>query len=492
MINPIKKEKLKVFQEKGINCFPTSFEVSHKGEAIKEAYKDLEKGEHTNDVVSIAGRIMQKRVMGKASFIQLQDRTGRIQCYFQRDVLGDEEYKIFKKLDYGDIIGVKGSIFKTNTGEITIKVESFKLLTKNLADLPEKWHGLKDQELRYRKRFIDLIVNREVFNMFMLRTKFVNLMRKFLVDNEFLEVETPVLEMVPGGAEAKPFITHHNTLDIDLYMRISLELHLKRLMVGGYERVFEIGKVFRNEGMSTQHLQEFTLLEFYYGYINYEQLMKFVQEMYKYVIKNAFGTLKIKYQDYELNFEGEWPKVDYVSIVKEKTGIDILKENTKEKLEKAINDNGLSIDIEPNAGRGRMIDQLYKKYVRPEIIQPTFLINHPVVISPLSKRKEDNKELTERFQILIVGSEVGNGFSELNDPIDQRKRFEEQVKLREAGDEEAQMLDENFLEALEIGMPPTSGFGVGIDRLFMILANQPSIRDVVLFPMMKPEEETKE
>ena len=333
-----------------------------------------------------------------------------------------------------------------------------------------------------------MVSNREVFEFFLKRTEFVKNIRKFMDKNGFMEVETPVLENTTGGAEARPFITHHNTLDFDLYMRISLELHLKRLMVGGFERVYEIGKVFRNEGMSSEHLQEFTLLEFYYGYIDYEELMKFVQEMYQTTIQETFGTLKVKYGDEVLNFGGNWKKIDYVDIVKKETGIDILKEDTKEKLLKAIKSKSLSIDIEKFAGRGRVIDQLYKKYVRPKLIQPCFLINHPVVISPLAKKQEKNPELTERFQILIAGSEVGNGFSELNDPIDQRKRFEEQAALREGGDDEAQMLDENFIEALEIGMPPTSGFGVGIDRLLMILTNQPTIRDVVLFPTMKPGE----
>ena len=422
--------------------------------------------------------------MGKASFFTLQDLSGKIQLFGSKDNV--KNYNLLKKLDRGDIVGVKGVVFKTKRGEVTIDIKSFELLTKSLSNLPEKWKGLVDQELRYRNRFTDLIANRDVFDFFLARTKFIQNVRKFMDKHDFMEVETPVLEATTGGAEAKPFITKHNTLEVDLFLSISLELHLNRLMVGGFERVYELAKVFRNEGMSSEHLQEFTMLEFYYGYIDYEELMKFVQKFYQTVIKETFGILKFKYNEKKLDFSGKWKKVDYVSIVKKETGIDILKENTKEKLLKAIKAKKLKVKVEKFAGRGRVIDQLYKAYVRPKLIQPCFLVNHPVVISPLAKKKIDNPELTERFQILIAGSEVGNGFSELNDPIDQRKRFEEQAKLRDKGDEEAQMMDENFVEALEMGMPPTSGFGVGIDRLLMILTDQPSVRDVVLFPTMRP------
>ncbi len=491
MINKTKKEKLDRIYEKGIDPYPSVFKVDSDSNQIKTKFKDLEKGEHTKEKFSIAGRIMQNRPMGKACFMNLLDKQGKIQLYFRQDDIGKEEYRKLKLLDIGDIIGVKGTVFKTKTGEITIHVDSFKLLTKSLAQLPEKWHGLKDQESRYRKRYIDLISNREVFDFFITRAKFITNLRKFLEENKFLEVETPVLEKVPGGADAKPFITHHNTLDMNMYLRISLELHLKRLIVGGYERVYEIGKVFRNEGLSTQHLQEFTSLEFYVAYMDYNELMDFTERFLQTVIKQTFNTLKINYNKKTIDFSKKWKKIDYTEIMKKETGINLNKEDTKEKLISAIRKKGLKIDIDENLGRGRIMDQLYKQYVRAKLIQPCFLINHPIDISPLAKKHKDNPKLTQRFQLLVAGSEIVNAFTELNDPIDQRKRFEEQMRLRAEGDEEAQMMDEDFIEALEIGMPPTAGFGLGIDRLLAILTNQPTVREVILFPMMKPEEERK-
>ena len=488
MINKIKKEKLDRIYEKGIDPYPSVFKVDSDSSKIKTKFKDLEKGEHTKEKFSIAGRIMQNRPMGKACFMNLLDKQGKIQLYFRQDDIGKEEYKKIKLLDIGDIIGVKGTAFKTKTGEVTIHVDSFEILTKSLAQLPEKWHGLKDQEIRYRKRYIDLISNRDVFDFFITRAKFITNLRKFLDENKFLEVETPVLEQVPGGADAKPFITHHNTLDMDMYLRISLELHLKRLIVGGYNRVYEIGKVFRNEGLSTQHLQEFTSLEFYAAYMDYNELMDFTEKFLQTVIKQTFNNLKINYNNKTIDFSKKWKKIDYTEIIKKETGIDLSKEDTKEKLIKAIKEKHFKLDIDENLGRGRIMDQLYKQYVRPNLIQPCFLINHPIDISPLAKKHKDNPKLTQRFQVLVAGSEIVNAFTELNDPIDQRERFEEQMKLRAAGDDEAQMMDEDFIEALEIGLPPTAGFGLGIERLLAILTDQPTVRDVVLFPMMKPEE----
>ncbi|MBU4284085.1 MAG: lysine--tRNA ligase [Nanoarchaeota archaeon] len=489
MINKTKKEKLDRIYEKGIDPYPSVFKVDSDSREIKTKFKNISKGEHTKKKVSIAGRIMQNRPMGKACFMNLSDKQGKIQLYFRQDDIGKQEYKKLKLLDIGDIIGIKGTVFMTKTGEITIHVDSFQLLTKSLAQLPEKWHGLKDQEIRYRKRYIDLISNRKIFDFFIIRAKFITNLRKFLEENKFLEVETPVLELVPGGADARPFITHHNTLDMDMYLRISLELHLKRLIVGGYERVYEIGKVFRNEGLSTQHLQEFTMLEFYAAYMDYNELMDFTERFLQTVIKQTFNTLKINYNNKTIDLGKKWKKIDYTKIMKEETGLDLNKEDTKEKLIAAIRKKGLKIDIDENLGRGRIIDQLYKQYIRPKLIQPCFLIDHPIDISPLAKKHKDNPKLTQRFQALVAGSEIVNAFTELNDPIDQRERFEEQMKLRAAGDEEAQMMDQDFIEALEIGMPPTAGFGLGIDRLLAILTNQPTVRDVVLFPMMKPEEE---
>lgn len=487
MANEFKLDKLAKIKEAGINPYPAKFEITAYAKDIKAKYEKLEIGASVENEYSVAGRIMQYRGMGKVTFINIQDKTDIIQVFFRANDLGAEEYEKLKLFDIGDIIGVTGIIFKTKTGEITIFVKKFTLLTKSLEEMPEKWHGLTDLELRFRRRYVDLITNKNAFDLFIKRTQFIKNIRKFLDDNDFLEVETPVLEMIPGGADARPFITKHNTLDINMFLRISLELHLKRLIVGGYERVYEIGKVFRNEGMSTEHLQEFTLLELYYGYIDYNQLMDFIRKFYQTVILETFGTLEFQFGAYKLDFSGVWEKIDYVTIVEQKTGINVIEKDTKPKLVNAINKQNLQLDVEPNAGIGRIIDQLYKKYVRPEIIQPCFLVNHPVVISPLAKKHEDKPELTQRFQILIAGSEMGNGFSELNDPLDQRQRFETQMKLREAGDDEAQMLDENFLDALEIGMPPTSGFGLGIDRLFMALTNNENIREVVLFPNMKPE-----
>ncbi|PIU02492.1 MAG: lysine--tRNA ligase [Candidatus Diapherotrites archaeon CG09_land_8_20_14_0_10_32_12] len=491
MINKTKKDKLDKIYEKGIDPYPSVFKVDSDSKEIKTKFKGLSKGEHTKKKVSIAGRIIQSRPMGKACFMNLLDREGKIQLYFRQDDIGKEQYENLKLLDIGDIIGIKGTVFMTKTGETTIHVDSFNLLAKSLAQLPEKWHGLQDQELRYRKRYIDLISNRDVFDFFITRAKFITNLRKFLDENKFLEVETPVLELVSGGADARPFITHHNTLNMDMYLRISLELHHKRLIVGGYERVYEIGKVFRNEGLSTQHLQEFTSLEFYAAYMDYNELMDFTEKFLQTVIKQTFNTLKINYNHKIIDFSKKWKKIDYTEIIKKETGIDLNKEDTKEKLISAIRKKGLKTDIDENLGRGRIMDQLYKQYVRPKLIQPCFLINHPVDISPLAKKHKDNPKLTQRFQLLVAGSEIVNAFTELNDPIDQKERFEEQMRLRAAGDEEAQMMDQDFVEALEIGMPPTAGFGLGIDRLLAILTDQPTIRDVVLFPMMKPEEEKR-
>ncbi len=469
--------KLTKIKEQGIDPYPASFKCSHEIAAAAQ----LKLGAKN---IKVAGRLLTVRVMGKLTFANLQDGTGKIQLAFQHDDVGKNQYNFFTKLiDSGDFIGVSGELFKTHKGERTIKVKEYKLLAKALRGLPEKWHGLKDEETRYRKRYLDLISNPAVREVFLKRTQFIKAMREYLDNKGFLEVETPVLELIPGGAEAEPFMTHHNTLDIDLYLRISLELHLKRLVVGGFDKVYEIGKVFRNEGMSTQHLQEFTLLEFYLGYADYEALMKFVQDFYTTIIKQTFGSLKIEYQGGVIDFKTPWARVDYVEILKKLARVDVTKATAaqlREALEK------YNVKVEKSAGRGRLIDQLYKKVVRPTLVQPTFLINHPVEVSPLAKRQTDNLLVAQRMQVLVAGAEVGNGFSELNDPVDQRERFLEQMKLRQAGDKEAQMMDEDFLEALEHGLPPTAGFGVGIDRLLLILTNQESIRDVVLFPTMRP------
>lgn len=474
----IRLQKLKKIIEAKIEPYPAK---STLNSTIAEA-SDKELG---TGGIKVAGRLMTIRLIGKLIFANLADQSGKIQISLKHDEIGKDIFDQFVKfIDVGDYIGVEGELFKTHKGEITIAVKKFTLLTKSLRPLPEKWHGLKDQEIRYRQRYLDLIANPEVKKIFLKRAELIKNIRQYFDQRDFIEVETPVLEKIPGGADAEPFITHHNTLDVDFYLRISLELHLKRLVVGGLEKVYEIGKVFRNEGISTEHLQEFTLLEFYWAYASYLELMNLIEDFYTTIIKNTFGSLQVKYQNNILDFKAAWPKVDYREALKKETGIDVVKSSDKDiiKVLKAKH-----IETEKSASRGRLIDQLYKKTVRPKLVHPCFLINHPVAVSPLAKRQSQEPELTQRFQVLIAGSEVGNGFSELNDPLDQKARFEEQTKFRAAGDKEAQMMDEDFVCALEHGMPPTAGFGVGIDRLLMILTNQPSIRDVVLFPMMRPE-----
>ncbi len=483
MINELKQarlEKLKNIKKAGINPYPAKCERTH---TIKQAIDSFDAFSKTKKVIILAGRIRTIRTHGGLTFANIEDQSGQIQLFLKRDEISNEAYKMVKNLDIGDFIGINGMLFTTKKGEKTLLVKKYKIFTKSLLPLPEKWHGLSDEEIRYRKRYLDLIINKDIKELFIKRTGFINNIREYLNLKGYLEVETPVMEAIPGGADAEPFTTHHNKLDIDLYLRISLELHLKRLMVGGFEKIYEIGKVFRNEGMSTQHLQEFTMLEFYWAYADYEDLMTFVENFYMNIIKKTFGALEIEYQDTVLNFKAPWPRIDYREIVLKESGVNIDLYPTKETMQKIVKEKGIKID--PKAGRGRLIDQLYKKLVRPKLIQPSFLINHPLDISPLAKRKDDDQTKTQRMQILIAAAEVGNGFSELNNPIDQRERFEAQDKLRAEGDNEAQMMDEDFVEALEYGMPPTAGFGVGIDRLFMILTNQESIRDVVFFPTMR-------
>ncbi len=489
MIDEIKKarlDKLEEIKKSGIDPYPSKSQRTHTAKQALDNFDDLSKSKKE---VSLAGRIRTIRTHGGLTFMNLEDQSGQIQLFFKRDEIGQEKYEALKIFDIGDFIQTEGILFATKRGEKTLNVKEYKILVKSLLPLPEKWHGLKDEEERYRKRYLDLIMNKDVKNLFLKRTEFVNNIREYLNNNGYLEVETPVLESVPGGADAEPFITHHNKLGVDFYLRISLELHLKRLLVGGFEKIYEIGRVFRNEGLSTQHLQEFTMLEFYWAYADYEDLMNFIEKFYTAVIQKTFRTLEIEYQGQALNFKIPWPRVDYREIIIEKAGVDIDKYPAKKDMQKVLKEKGIKVD--PRAGRGKLIDQLYKKLVRPKLIQPSFLVNHPLDISPLAKKQDADKTKVQRFQVLIAGAEIGNGFSELNDPIDQRERFEAQAVLRKAGDKEAQMTDEDFVRALEYGMPPTAGFGVGIDRFFMILANQESIRDTVFFPMMKPVKNVK-
>ncbi|MCX6745201.1 MAG: lysine--tRNA ligase [Candidatus Parcubacteria bacterium] len=483
----VRIEKLNQIVASGINPYPAKFD---KKVSLQKAFESKE-----GTKVKTAGRLMTMRDMGKLCFCHLMDESQKMQIALQVDKIGKDTYDWFvKNFDIGDFVGVEGEIFKTHKGEISILVSKYVLLCKALRPLPEKWHGLQDLEIRLRERYLDLIMNQEVRELFKLKTRFIQEFKKFMDKNDFLEVATPILEEIPGGAEAEPFITHHNALDINLYLRISLELHLKRLIVGGFEKVYEIGRVFRNEGMSPQHLQEFDDFEFYWSYADWNDLMKFLEKMYKTVIKNTFGTLEFDYQGAKVDFGGAWPKVNYVEIFKEKTGVDLDKADYSQDLLEFLNTNDKDLAAEMKAlmqkgihNFGRIIDGTYKRFIRKNIIQPTILFNHPVAVSPLAKIDPKHPKRTERFQILVLGAEVGNAFSELNDPLDQRRRFEEQVKMREAGDKEAQMLDDDFIRALEHGMPPTGGYGGGIDRLFMYLTNQPSIRNVVFFPTMKPE-----
>lgn len=483
----IRLEKISKIIAEGINPYPSKFE---KKQSLAEA-----RGSKIDAKIKTAGRLMTKREMGKICFCHLQDQSAKMQIVLQQDKLGQQEYDFFLKLvDIGDFLGVEGKVYKTKRGEISILVKRYELLAKAILPLPEKWHGLKDLEMRYRERYLDLVMNEDVRQLFIKKSQFIKEFRNYLDKAGFLEVETPVLEEVPGGAEAEPFITHHNALDKDFYLRISLELHLKRLIVGGYDKVYELGRVFRNEGMSPQHLQEFTELEFYWAYADWNDLMEMIEDMYTKVIKNTFGTLKFDYQGTSIDFKRPWKRINYIGIFKEKTGIDLDEENYEKDLFDFVNKNDADLAEEMKALQksgvtnfGRIIDGIYKRFIRKDIIQPTILYNHPLAVSPLAKKDPIHPNRTERFQVLLLGAEVGNAFSELNDPIDQRQRFELQMKMREAGDKEAQMIDEDFLRALEHGMPPTAGFGLGIDRLFMYLVNQPSIRDVVFFPTMRPE-----
>ena len=482
----IRREKLAQLQAEGKDPFAiTKCEVTHHSDQIKEQFAQLEEKD-----VAIAGRLMSKRIMGKASFCNIQDRNGNIQSYVSRNDIGDEAYAAFKKFDIGDLVGIKGFVFKTKTGEISVHAKEVTLLAKSLQVLPEKFHGLKDQELRYRQRYLDLIVNPEVRDTFIKRSRIITEIRRFLDSKGFLEVETPVLQTIPGGASASPFITHHNTLDIDMYCRIALELPLKRLIVGGFERVYEIGRVFRNEGISVRHNPEFTLMELYQAYTDYHGMMDITEEMFRTVAQNVLGTTKLQYGGYELDLGQPFARKTMVDAVKEFSGVDFDQVADTVEAKKIADEH--HVEYEERHVKGDILNLFFEEFVEKNLIQPTFIIDYPVEISPLTKRKPDKPEFTERFELFIVGREYGNAYSELNDPIDQRQRFEYQEYLREAGDDEANMIDEDFLTALEYGMPPTGGLGVGIDRFVMLLTESVSIRDVILFPTMKPLDAPKQ
>ena len=477
----IRREKLEELQQQGKDPFEiTKFIKTHSSGDIRNNYETLEQKD-----VTIAGRLMAKRIMGKASFCHIQDEQGKIQCYVSTNDLGEENYKEFKTYDIGDIVGITGFVFKTKTEEISVHAKKISLLAKSLRPLPEKFHGLKDTDLRYRQRYVDLIVNPEVKETFLLRTKLIKEIRRILDEKGYLEVETPILNTILGGANARPFITHHNTLDIDMYLRIANELYLKRLIVGGFEKVYEMGRMFRNEGMDIKHNPEFTCIELYSAYQDYHDMMDITEEIISTMAKNVLGTTKITYQGTEIDLTPGWRRITMIDSIKEETGIDFNEINTDEEAMQVA--KKLGVEIDPiKTTRGEIINQIFEAKVEETLIQPTFICDYPVEVSPLTKRKPSDKRLTERFELFIGAREYANAYSELNDPIDQYGRFLKQVEAREAGDEEANMMDDDFIMALEYGMPPTGGLGIGVDRLIMLLTDSVSIRDVLLFPTMKP------
>lgn len=498
----VRRDKLAELQAEGNDPFAiTKYERTHKSSEIKDNYT-TEKRELTKrgsdeveiidakisaldgQKVSVAGRIMSKRGMGKVGFVHIADIDGQVQLFVKKDILGEDEYARFKKLDIGDIIGAEGEVFTTQTGEISIRVSGITLLSKSLLPLPEKFHGLVDTDLRYRQRYVDLIMNEDVKKTFIARSKIVRAIRNFMDSKGFIEVETPTLNTIPGGANARPFITHHNALDIDMYMRIATELHLKRLIVGGLEKVYEIGRIFRNEGMDIRHNPEFTTIESYEAYADFNDVMDNTEELIRCCAREVCGTELVSYQGVEIDLS-HFERLTMIEAVKKYSGVDFDEIKTDEEAVAAAKSRGLEIDPIKTT-RGDIIALFFDEYVEENLVQPTFITEYPVEISPLAKRIPDRPELTERFELFITGREIGNAFSELNDPIDQRKRFEAQAALRAAGDEEANYVDEDFLTALEYGMPPTGGVGIGIDRLVMLLTDSYSIRDVILFPTMKP------
>lgn len=481
----VRREKLAEYYEKGLDPFGEKFERTHVAQELHEAYGEKTKEElaEIEQVVTVAGRVMTKRGKGKVGFSHIQDVSDQIQLYVRRDDVGEEAYEIYKTVDIGDIVGVTGIVFKTNVGELSIHVQEFTLLTKSLRPLPDKYHGLQDIELRYRKRYLDLITNEESRDTFIMRSKIIQAMRNYLNEKGFLEVETPMLHTIPGGANARPFETHHNALGMDLYMRIAIELHLKRLIVGGLEKVYEIGRVFRNEGISTRHNPEFTMIELYEAYADYKDIMALTENLVAHIAKEVHGTTTIPYGEDEIDLAPPWNRIHMVDAIKEHTGVDFWKEMSDDEARELAKEH--NIEITDMMTYGHIVNEFFEQVVEEKLIQPTFVYGHPVEISPLAKKNKEDERFTDRFELFIVGREHANAFTELNDPIDQRARFEAQVKERAAGNEEAHLMDEDFIEALEYGMPPTGGLGIGIDRLVMLLTNAPSIRDVLLFPQMR-------
>ncbi len=481
----VRREKLSKLQEMGKNPFEQSrYDRTNDSKDIKDNFDQME-----GKVVKIAGRIMSKRLQGKAGFIDIQDQDGRIQCYVRKDRIGEEDYDIFKTYDIGDIIGLEGEVFKTKKEEISVKATSVVLLSKSLQVLPEKYHGLKDQDIRYRQRYVDLIVNPEVKDAFLTRTKALKALRAFLDERGFLEVETPILNTIAGGANARPFVTHHNTLDIPMYLRIANELYLKRLIVGGFDKVYEMGRMFRNEGMSIKHNPEYTAMELYQAYADYEDMMRITENLISHMAEVATGSTVVNYQGTEIDFKPPWRRMTMIECVKEYTGVDFDIINTDEEALEIARQKG--IEIMPGMRRGEVINAFFEEFGEDKLIQPTFITHHPVEVSPLAKRNVEDPRKTDRFEAFANKWELANAFSELNDPIDQKGRFMDQMRKKELGDDEACDMDEDFINALEVGLPPTGGLGIGIDRVMMLLTNSASIRDVILFPTMKPIDQNK-
>ena len=481
----VRREKLAKLQEMGRDPFVQSrYDRTNYSMDIKNNFEEME-----GKVVKIAGRIMSKRLQGKAGFIDIQDQEGRIQCYVRKDRIGEEEYDLFKTYDIGDIIGLEGEVFKTKKEEISVKANAVVLLSKSLQVLPEKYHGLKDQDIRYRQRYVDLIVNPEVKDTFLTRTKALKALRSFLDERGFLEVETPILNTIAGGANARPFVTHHNTLDIPMYLRIANELYLKRLIVGGFDKVYEMGRMFRNEGMSIKHNPEYTAMELYQAYADYEDMMKITEELISHMAEVATGSTVVNYQGTEIDFKPPWRRMTMIECVKEYTGVDFDTIETDEEALAIAREKG--IEITPGMRRGEVINAFFEEFGEDKLIQPTFITHHPVEVSPLAKRNAEDPRKTDRFEAFANKWELANAFSELNDPIDQKGRFMDQLRKKELGDDEACDMDEDFINALEVGLPPTGGLGIGIDRVMMLLTNSASIRDVILFPTMKPIDQHK-
>ena len=481
----IRRDKLDALRELGVDPFGTKFDRTHEAGKLVAAYADLSNEELEEKMleVSIAGRIMTKRAMGKASFAHIQDLSGRIQIYVRADSIPEHKYQAFNLLDIGDMIGVKGVVFKTKTGELSVKASDVEVMTKSLLPLPDKFHGLKDVEMRYRQRYVDLIVNPDVQKTFITRSRIIQSMRRYLDDLGYLEVETPTLHAIAGGASARPFITHHNALDMQLYMRIAIELHLKRLIVGGLEKVYEIGRVYRNEGISTRHNPEFTMIELYEAYADYQDIMNLTESLIAHIAKEVLGTTVISYQGQQVDLTPPWRRVSMIDLIKEVVGVDFSAQMTDDEAHRLAAEH--KVPVEKHMTFGHIVNAFFEQFCEHTLIQPTFVTGHPVAISPLAKKNAADPRFTDRFELFIVAREHANAFTELNDPIDQRQRFEAQLLEKEAGNDEAHEMDDDFIRALEYGLPPTGGLGIGVDRLVMLLTDSPSIRDVLLFPHMR-------